>query len=242
MLLLLAFLFPLPVYFLVLALIHRRQYPLMVSGSWDFAGVLFAASGFILAGGGYALGSFSGSWRLFWIFGQRHYLSEMESGYYWILLWLFGSYFVLVVAGSALLLVRRSCFTVVYNVAPEAFEELLTEALVSLGLNFTRIGHRFVLTVVDKEAAGKGDSPARTVALDVEPSKAMQTVTLEWAPPAEEGDRQLRQEVERSLEQALTEFPSQSHPISGWLLTVGVLLLAFTFFLMAFLAWLPAGV
>ena len=42
-----AFLFPLAVYCLVLGLINRRRQPLMVSAGWDFAGLLFAASGFL---------------------------------------------------------------------------------------------------------------------------------------------------------------------------------------------------
>jgi hypothetical protein len=42
---------PLAVYLLVLAWINRGRRALMVSGPWDFAGILFAASGFLLFGG-----------------------------------------------------------------------------------------------------------------------------------------------------------------------------------------------
>ena len=45
-----AFLFPLAVYCLILGLINRRRHPLMVSAAWDFAGLLFAASGFLAFG------------------------------------------------------------------------------------------------------------------------------------------------------------------------------------------------
>ena len=41
----------LAIYLLILGAINRRQHPLMVYGPWDFAGVLFAASGFLLFGG-----------------------------------------------------------------------------------------------------------------------------------------------------------------------------------------------
>src|ERR1051325_5142693 len=60
-LLLIAFLFPLSTYLLILGLVNRRRSPLMVPGTWDFVGVLFGASGFILAGG----------WFLFYIIGNQ---------------------------------------------------------------------------------------------------------------------------------------------------------------------------
>jgi len=44
-------LFPLAFYFLVLGMINRRTEPLMVSGRWDFVGLLCALSGFLLING-----------------------------------------------------------------------------------------------------------------------------------------------------------------------------------------------
>ena len=41
---LLAFLSPLAIYLLIIGAINRRRRPLLVSGPWDFAGLLFAAS------------------------------------------------------------------------------------------------------------------------------------------------------------------------------------------------------
>ena len=41
--------------------VDRRQ-PLFVPGPWDFAGILFAASGFLLAGGPALLSSRSETW------------------------------------------------------------------------------------------------------------------------------------------------------------------------------------
>src|SRR4051794_26698381 len=51
LLLVLAFLFPLAVYCLILAMLNRRLQPALVSGSWDLVGLLFAASGFLLIDG-----------------------------------------------------------------------------------------------------------------------------------------------------------------------------------------------
>src|SRR4051794_311738 len=45
---LLAFLLPVGFYCLVLASINRRGRPLLVSGTWDTVGLLFAVSGFFL--------------------------------------------------------------------------------------------------------------------------------------------------------------------------------------------------
>ena len=55
----LVFLFPLAIYCLIVSLLNRRPRPVMVSGTWDFAGVLFAVSGFLLLGGPVMLTSLS---------------------------------------------------------------------------------------------------------------------------------------------------------------------------------------
>src|ERR1700758_3195552 len=45
------FFFPIALYCLILGMINRRPHPVMVSGSWDFFGLLLAASGLLLFGG-----------------------------------------------------------------------------------------------------------------------------------------------------------------------------------------------
>ena len=47
----LVFLFPLAFYILFLAYLNARQRATMVAGVWDFVGVLFALSGFLILGG-----------------------------------------------------------------------------------------------------------------------------------------------------------------------------------------------
>ena len=88
MLLFLAFIFPLGIYCLILGLINRRERPLLVSGPWDFAGVLFAVSGFLLFIGPAVLSSLYEHFRLSWVVGQAG--TEGPSGvsyYLWISLW-----------------------------------------------------------------------------------------------------------------------------------------------------------
>ena len=67
---LVAFLFPLTIYLFVLGLINRRRGPLLVSGPWDFAGVLFAASGFLLVVGPSILAGMGDRWRVVRLAGQ----------------------------------------------------------------------------------------------------------------------------------------------------------------------------
>src|SRR5437016_5460262 len=100
LLLLIAFLIPLFGYLMVLGLINRRRSPLMVPGTWDFVGVLFGMSGFILAGSYYLLYRISEACR------------SLELGS--TLLWLFVIlYFLLVVLIVLFVLVQRRRYTVV---------------------------------------------------------------------------------------------------------------------------------
>ena len=65
-LIIVAFLLPLALYFFFLGMINSRRRPLMIPGPWDFAGILFAASGFLTFGIPAILTGLSERWRLFW--------------------------------------------------------------------------------------------------------------------------------------------------------------------------------
>jgi hypothetical protein len=124
----LAFVIPLALYCLVLSILNRRRHPVIVSGAWDFAGVLFAASGILLVGGPAILTGLYEQWRLAWLLGQTRYLQGIgENWGFWISLWLL--YFAAVACGSALLLWRRRWRTSIYNVEPAVFAELLSQVL-----------------------------------------------------------------------------------------------------------------
>src|SRR5436309_6223400 len=119
-LLLLALLFPVAVYLAVLGWLNRRPHGFLVSGPWDFCGVLFAASGFLTLGGPALIDSLSQSdaWRRLWLMGKagqgRPLTEYLELGR----ALLYGGYFLLVVSASAFLLWRRRRLTAVYNVDP----------------------------------------------------------------------------------------------------------------------------
>src|SRR5437764_1032979 len=78
-----AFLFPLGVYCLILGAVNRRRHPVMMSAAWDFAGLLFAASGFLAFGVPGFLSSFSEQGRRVAMFGRAPSADEGRWGWCW---------------------------------------------------------------------------------------------------------------------------------------------------------------
>jgi hypothetical protein len=117
----------------------------MVSGPWDFAGVLFAASGILLLGGPAILSGLYEQWHIARLLGQGRYLQGVgEHRIFWISLWLL--YFAVVAGGSALVMWRRRGLTSIYNIEPQVFTKVLTQVLDGLGVQFFRTGpRRFVV-------------------------------------------------------------------------------------------------
>jgi hypothetical protein len=237
-LLLLALALPPAVYLLVLARINRRPRALMVSGPWDFAGILFAASGFLLFGGPALLSSLSlnEGWRNFWLRGRRPLALAQEDVLFTVRIVLFVLYFVAVVAGSALLLWRRRRLTSIYNVDPAVIETALGETVERWQLPFVQTGNLLTfepgagasataVTAVAHVPGGSGDGLGKAVAapaslvdrrttLEVDVHSALCHVTLLWDPP----DSRLRREVEVHLRRTLAQAPAPANPASDWLL------------------------
>lgn len=227
--LLLALALPLAIYLLVLARINRRPRALMVSGPWDFAGILFAASGFLLFGGPALLTSLSlnEGWRSFWLRGQRPLNLTREDFLFTVRIVLFALYFVAVVGGSALLLWRRRRLTSIYNVDPAVIETSLGETVERWRLRFVQTGN--LVTFEPSAAAGEDGPPAaglveRPITLEVDVNSALCHVTLVWHP----ADSRLRREVETHLRRTLAQTPAPASPASDWLLIAAY----FLFFLM----------
>jgi len=133
LLIVLSFLIPPAIYLLTLAFRNRGRHPVMLSGRWDFAGVVFAMSGFLLLGGPAILAALYQRWRLSWVLGRTRFLNGVaENWYFWISLWIL--YFAAVIMCIALVMWRRRHQTSIYNIEPSDFDSLLRRALQRLGL------------------------------------------------------------------------------------------------------------
>jgi hypothetical protein len=143
------FIFPLAVYCTFLGMINRRTRPLLVSGTWDFLGILLATSLFLLFLGPVLL--LSGTFRenLNDMPFQRSFgtLAEATTNLLveWWVAWLL--YYVLVLGGAAYLLWLRRNTTVIYNVEQRAVETALARVVERLGLDASRLGNRVFLGV-----------------------------------------------------------------------------------------------
>ncbi len=216
----LAFVVPLAIYLLILAYLNRRRHPTVMPGTWDFVGVLFGASGFILLGGPAILTGLYEHWRLSWLLGDTHYLQGLgENWSFWVSLWVV--YFAVVVVVATIALWRRRCLTSIYNVEPTVFEDVLAQVLDRQGFEWLRQTSQRILI----KTRGLSNS-AQWVALDLDPFQAMRHVSLRWGQDADA----LRVEVERELSRILAEVPSGPNPIGGWFFSLGVGLFLVTFF------------
>jgi hypothetical protein len=204
------FLFPLTLYCLILALINSRQRPLAVSGVWDFAGVLFAASGLLLAGGPSVMTGLNEHWRMFWLLGRKGDLADLSEESWLVSLLVSGLYFLVVLLGSAVMLWRRRRTTSIYNVEPAAFETTLTQVLEEQGLTWTRRGKQLWIAA----PIGPG------VLLEVDAFPALRHVLLFWAG----GSGPLRQQVEDGLREGLGRVHTEDNPAGSWFLWTGACL------------------
>lgn len=137
----LAFFLPLGIYLLVLGSLNSRRHPVVVRGLWDFIGILFAASGFLLFGGPAILSSRSEHWRRFWLLGQGRG-EEIAGPEFWV--FLSALYFFAVVGGAAYFLWRHRSLTSVYNADAGLVEQVLLEVCADLGLDPVRSGNLLV--------------------------------------------------------------------------------------------------
>ncbi len=236
-----AFLFPVAAYLLFLAIVNGRPHATVVSGPWDFAGVLFATSGFWLLGGPLTLTTFHARWRPAFMRGETTELAGGDWAFLWVLPWVF--YFALVFGGSFWLLWRRRNWTVIYNLPVHMLDEVFAYVLGQLGLSATRSGNRVMIrsgTAAASEPASEAIQPAsdinggramlstepsaparendeRTLATVVlDPFPAMHHVSLYW----QNANDTIRRDVEAELARKLLDTESPENPAAGWLLTV----------------------
>lgn len=229
-LLLIAFLFPLFCYLLILGLINRRRSPLMVPGTWDFVGVLFGMSGFILAGSAYLLFrivdiglSFDLTTRVLWIVATV--------------------YFLFVVLAVLVVLVQRRSLTMIYNIHPPVFERVLLHVLDKKGYQWSRSGNLVVIQTptpqpteqyaVTAITGNPAASPKVATPRAIVPGLASVALTLSrlghcvgmrWECFSQHAEQAIRREVERTLEAEIDEIVTEDNPLASWLVSIAILL------------------
>lgn len=243
---------PLALYLLFLGWVNRQPRAIVVSGPLDCLGLVFAAAGFLLAGGPAVLSSVNDSWRQFWMFGEVGRLEESLDAARGVWLAAAGGYFLAVVAGCGWLLWRSRAVTCIYNVEPATVEAVLTDVSGQLGLEPIRSGNLFVLglplaaprqhpagvqaphslirdgggkePVVAQELSFAESLGGQNAAVEVEAFAPLKHVTLRWDP----ADSLVRTAVERELTRRLYRIGSPLHETGPWLDTLGSGLLVLT--------------
>ncbi|WP_162659941.1 hypothetical protein [Tuwongella immobilis] len=130
---LLVCLLPLAVYFLVLSVINSRRIPVLVHGSWDFAGLLMGLSGFVLLSGPILLAAMDSLWHSAWTRGDMFAMRQwfLEQGTLISAFW--GSYYVATLAVIGGVIYHRRRVTVIYNVDLMQWTDGLHRAAAQLG-------------------------------------------------------------------------------------------------------------
>jgi hypothetical protein len=186
-------LLPLAIYLLVIGLgVNRRRHPVVMSGVWSFLGLLLGLSGFLLIG--------PPSWGV-------HLFSWWGPVAYWL-----GYLLYLVLLGGLgyWLITRQRQVTVIYNIDPGLFAEVLQDVLAETGLTYSATPGRVAF------AQGQ-------VVLDLETSYFWSNVTLHW-----HGDSTaIRQAVEPPLARALEAVVTGAGTAAYLLTAAAVVLLAY---------------
>jgi hypothetical protein len=213
-----ACLFPLAFYCLMLASWNGRRRAMVINGSADFAGVLLATSGFIIAGGPLILTlAYAKSQRMV---DYPNFVAawSAQGGPTWPWLFAWVGSFVLIVGGTAWLLIRRRVVTVIYNIHPADAQALIPETLQRLGMPVVQRGAGFVIEL----DSGRG-------VLDITIAPVLRHVTLRWSLLS--GD--VRQRFEAEMCGLLVELESTSNPAAGWFLTAATGLFSLLLVLLA---------
>jgi hypothetical protein len=241
---------PLSIYLLFLAYLNQRHRPTMLSGPWDFAGVLLGLCGFIVVGGPMLLAMLDSAWRSHLFRGNFAQVRAMWSANNVVWSTIAIAYAVVLISGICLFIYLRRKVTVIYNVDAGALEDVFVGVLDALGINWRRVAGGFELggrkrrsVIVDEDASQAADtvpSPrlpqdlaglTAFVQLDVFPSLCH--ATLRWY----DYDPPLRREVEIQLEKLFATTESPENPAGGWFMTAAVALFFIMLLWMGFLIY-----
>ncbi len=236
----LLFIFPVSVYLAVLSGLNHRERPTLIPGVWDYVGLLFGLSGFLfIAGPSILYLIYLRSMPGLFARGTEQPLFDffLWSWTHFGLVGYFGVFFLLV---SYALYARRRA-TVLYNIRPDAFDQLLSAVFANRGLDWDRWGNQ-VRFGPDAKGTTKSDtpisgnehvtaeatipqqSPSRPVVMSnvsrwyqitVDAFPLFWNVTIWW----NDVPHSLRLELERDIQHRLQSVPQAANPSAGWLLT-----------------------
>ena len=189
---------PLTLYLLWLAFVTRRSRPTIISGPWDFAGLVAGLSGFFLFGGAVVLSILQSSFR-YWMRGNFEAFRGAwgQEKVTWAVF--AGVYALTVIGAVGLTLLARRRSLVVYNVDPDAFEIAVTEVFEQLNRSVERRGNLWI--------SGKP-------LFELDTFVGGQTVTLRWVGD----DRLLFQDVARLLREAVRGLAPEENTATRWLM------------------------
>jgi hypothetical protein len=225
-------LFPLAFYCLVLGTINRRAQPLLVAGTWDFVGLLCALSGFLLIDGPWLIGlSYDRAEKTIFqrdienaakdapqmdsdVKDERKSVQEQVASAQETWAWIWVLYFVVVVAGAALLVWARRNVAVVYNIDPPTFQDVLTRSLERLGMSWHLDGRRLVLRPGGPDAGGVATIPSEQAECHVDAFPLMYHVTMHWR----RDPMRLRPRVEQELALQIRGVQTFDNPTAAWFL------------------------
>ena len=236
---LLAFLIPLTIYLLFLASVNSRPTPILVPGSWDTVGLVFAASGFLLAGGPVILAQMYFKNFL----SDKQILSMDDFLETWGVVIL--CYWGLIAAGVAALIMLRRNRTILYNIDSDRFEKIFPQLVDFLGYAAVqRDGGWLIGAPSMKENASTGIQvlapppssafPAGAAGVHIQGFAPLCHVTMHWR----DGTLDFQAEFEKALRQHLNLVRADNNPAGGWLLGLagmlfGALLLLAVFLVMS---------
>lgn len=238
--LLLFFFLPISIYCVALASINRRLRPVIVSGSWDCVGLLFAASGFFLVViPGILMVLYARNVRNLPLTAPGDVSALWRVVAEWWAVW--GLYYLTLVLGAVLAVWYQGRTTVIYNIDPQSWEQVFAAVLNRLGLEQMRCGKKIMLGAAHQHeeealvapgcfrppstAAHISSEPLAVLRADVMPNLC--NVSLRWDDAAE-----LRQAVEAELTRSLRQLTTADNPAAGWLMGIGGSLLSVIVFVM----------
>jgi hypothetical protein len=231
--LLLIFLFPLAVYCLTLAMINRRPQPVMVPGTWDCVGLIFALSGFLMIVGPYMIHDLFNRYERSLPFRDVKDISQATDDVEtmrWAVLIL---YCLVVVGGVTLLVWWRRKKTIVYNANPDRFYHLLARILGQLGYGqpparLPEADEHGILDLAQvKEPSSLLPPPAIPLQdlFEVEIFAPLSNVTMHWRTD----DVKVRQQIEDELRRHIAEARLDDNPAGTWIMGIAAMLFSMSF-------------